>query len=380
MTDRIDGQAGAGAGMAVLFAVREDWTDRPGGDTVQIRNTARELRRLGVEVTVSSDPKADLRGVDLMHVFHLGRVHESYPHVLNATAAGAAVVVSPIYWPTRRDGRAVTPDSGVGGFAEGVKNLMRSVRSSTPAARQGARLAARVGYARCCREIVEAASLLLPNSQAELELLRGHFGPGVRARVVPNGVDAAACREARREFSGERVDHVVCVGHFDPRKNQLGLIRALRDVDTPVVFVGEPREMHARYFRTCRRLARHGMQFLGAVSNEEVLALLARSHAYVCPSFIETPGLASLEAAAVGCNVALGDCAPVREYFGDEAIPFDPSDPSAIRRAVHEAVRRPLSPELRRRIRDQYDWSVAARETAEAYASVLGDRGSPTAQ
>jgi len=374
VTERVNEHAGAGAGTIVLFAVREDWTDRPGGDTVQICNTARALRDLGVEVTVSSDPKADLRGVDLVHVFHLGRVHESYPHVLNAQAGGVPVVVSPIYWPTRRDGRAVTPDAGVGGVAEGLKNLMRSVRSSTPAARQGARLAARVGYARCCREIVEAASLLLPNSNAELELLRGHFGPDFRARVVPNGVDAAACHEACREFSGVRVDHVVCVGHFDPRKNQLGLIRALCDVDTPVVFVGGPREMHGRYYRTCRRQARHGMQFLGAVGNEEVLALLARSHAYVCPSFIETPGLASLEAAAVGCNVALGDCAPVREYFGDEAIRFDPSDPDAIRHAVHEAVRRPLSPELRRRIRDRYDWSVVARETAAAYASVLAGR------
>jgi hypothetical protein len=99
---------GAGGNpLRVAFGVRPDWKSRAGGDTVQIDGTAAALRALGVDVVICPAP-ADASGFDLVHVFHLGRVHESYPHFRRAVACGKPVVVSTIYWPLA-GGKAARP-------------------------------------------------------------------------------------------------------------------------------------------------------------------------------------------------------------------------------------------------------------------------------
>jgi len=40
---------------------------------------------------------------------------------------------------------------------------------------------------------------------------------------------------------------------------------------------------------------------------------------HILPSHVETPGIANLEALAFGKPIVVGDCAPVREYFGNFA-------------------------------------------------------------
>lgn len=356
----------------MAFAVREDWVERPGGDSVQVRNTARELRGLGVEVEITSDPQADTSPYDLVHIFHLTRVHESYPHFANARARGTPVVVSTIYWPWRRGVRPGPLGKLWREIVEDGKNVVRRFQARSRAARRGAGKAAVAGFGRCCRRIVAGARMLLPNSQAELELLRAEFGAAFDARVVVNGVDAEACRKVLAQPAAGRGRHVLCVGHFDPRKNQLGLIEALRNVDLPVYFVGEARPMHQGYLRRCRRRARPGMHFLGRLGHEEVLTLMRGSELFVSPSRAETPGLASLEAAAMGCRLALGSCPPVREYFGGGAVYFDPSDPAGIRDGVLQAMRTDPSDDFARRVLTDYDWSVAAAQTLDAYTAVLG--------
>jgi glycosyltransferase involved in cell wall biosynthesis len=191
--------------------------------------------------------------------------------------------------------------------------------------------------------------------------------------VVVNGIDATLCRDIAASQPAPPRQGLLCVGHFDPRKNQLALIQALRDTDMPIKFVGQLRRMHRRYFLKCLDAAGPGMEFLGNIPPADVLKLMLASQVHVCPSLFETPGLANIEAAAMGCKLALGDSKPVREYFKDEAIYFDPSDPGKIRSAVQAALGAPQPPLLAQRVMQEFTWDAAAISTLATYQEVCGN-------
>ncbi|HQL53937.1 MAG TPA: glycosyltransferase family 1 protein, partial [Phycisphaerae bacterium] len=85
--------------MRVLWLVRENLTRHPGGDTVQILQTAEALRRRGITVDLAHD-RDDLAGYDLVHLFHLDRLWENVGHAQRIRQAGLPAVLSTIYWPS----------------------------------------------------------------------------------------------------------------------------------------------------------------------------------------------------------------------------------------------------------------------------------------
>jgi glycosyltransferase involved in cell wall biosynthesis len=343
------------------MAVRTDWQTRPGGDTVQVEQTAAHLGKLGMTVVFRTDASANLSDVDLVHLTHLSRVHISWPHFRAAKAAGKPVVISTIYF---------RPDGPASGIIENARNLARWIAPHGCATRSDLLHTALHGFHQARREMATSA-LLLPNSQAELRLLIHEFGSSIRAQVIPNAVDAIRCRELAARTDVPRKKQVLCVGHFDPRKNQHALVQAMRDTDIPIYFIGQERGFLGREMRRSLRHATAQMHFLGPLPHARVLQHMRESAVLACPSFYETPGLASLEAAAIGCNLALARCEPVEEYFKNQANYFDPLDIADIRRAVLAALVSEPAPTLADRIAREYDWSAAARQTRQAYSIAL---------
>jgi glycosyltransferase involved in cell wall biosynthesis len=92
---------------------------------------------------------------------------------------------------------------------------------------------------------------------------------------------------------------------------------------------------------------------------------------HVLPSWFETCGLSSLEAGAMGCNVVVADKGFTREYFGENAFYCDPGNVESIYNAVHEAATSPSQEALQASVLKNYTWQQAARQTLEAYQSVL---------
>jgi glycosyltransferase involved in cell wall biosynthesis len=364
-----------GPALSVLFAVREDLYDAPGGDTVQVVNTAAALRALGVSVVVSSGNRVAPEDFDCVHLWHLERVHETYVHLLCARQAKKPVVLSPIYWPRDRISRC-GPDGQpfrLRSWCEDAKNVCRYLAAGSPWRRHAITVALRAGWGRCRKEILASADVILPNSQAEAAMLERESGRRLPCRVVPNGVNRLACEAARRLPREQTGPEVLCVGHFDLRKNQLRVILALRPLDVLVTFVGQARPMHQAYYRCCRHLAGPRMRFLGAMDQAHVLERMRRARVHVCASHFETPGLVNLEAAAMGCSLALADCPPVREYFRDEAIYFGSRHLDGIRAAVLAALRQPPPPGLAQRVMAEYNWRLAAETTLQAYRDAVGN-------
>ena len=336
--------------MRVLFQSRADLLVLPAGDTVQVLETKRALQALGVDVDHSSELAPDLEGYDLVHLFNLTRVAETAAQCENTIRRGKPVVVSPIYW---------NPEEYI--MHENPRQqgpLLRYWRQDNPLRRR----------------VVESAAMLLPNAEAEARLIQRDLGVMVPFRVVPNGADPGFAHADPGEFVsrfGVR-DFVLCCARISPRKNQLALVRAARGLGFPVVFIGPVNDPF--YFEACRKEADSSHHFLGFMPQRQIAGAYAAARVHVLPSWFETPGLASLEAAMAGCNIVSTDRGTAREYFGDLAWYCDPADVESIKAAVVAAYRAPRQPELAALVRERFTWDHAARVTAAAYADVLADK------
>ena len=108
------------------------------------------------------------------------------------------------------------------------------------------------------RELYAAVDLLLPNSNVEAQRIARRFKlPLDRLRVVPHGVDprlAEADPELFRQYAGVR-DFVLYVGTIEPNNQQLGFLWAMKDIDVPVVILGNVAPQCEWYLDECRRVA-----------------------------------------------------------------------------------------------------------------------------
>jgi glycosyltransferase involved in cell wall biosynthesis len=226
-----------------------------------------------------------------------------------------------------------------------------------------------MGHARAIAYILKRCSLLLPNSQSEYERLKRDFPETGSYCVVPNGVDTDIFyMPVRDEVRGNKV---LCAARIEPQKNQLNLIKAIRGTPYLLTLAGAVAPNHQYYYRQCREAAGANVRFAGLCSAGEMAKMYREHRVHVLPSWFETTGLSSLEAAACGCSIVVTDKGDTRAYFGDHASYCDPSDADSIREAISEAMHQPGQYQLLDEIKDRYNWKVAARETVKAYQHAL---------
>lgn len=344
----------------------------PGGDTVQMLRTKEALERLGVIVDVDTSETPAVSGFDVVHVFNTLAMPAAYYQVLVAKSAGMPVVYSTIYWNTD----SLPPET-----RDPLEGVTRAL-NATLARLTGRELVSRSGHAGKVAVDVQreaallAADCLLPNAQMELDQIREAF-PRVHtpAHVVPNGVseritDGVADRFRAR--TGIAREFVLCLANVSPRKNQLRLSTACRSLGLPLVMAGGCSERNRAYLEKCLRVGQGSVTYVGALEEaEEVADALAACRVHALPSSVETPGLASLEAAACGKNVVVCDRGSVREYFGDDAYYCDYYSLASIAEALSGAWNAGQPEALASRIMAQYTWTRAAEETLKAYEQVL---------
>jgi len=228
---------------------------------------------------------------------------------------------------------------------------------------------------------IQGADLLLPNSAAEKEQLEKMFSVRGRAfEVVHNGVDAPRPDVDGRHFRemfGIAEDYILSVSMFDKRKNTLRLLKAFLALDTKriLVLVGDVRFANSAYFSEIRQLIAENpkrIRHVGLVSDTEIIAsAYAGAALHALPSILETPGLSNLEAASYGCNIVVGDCDPVREYFEDAAFYCNPRSVDSIRDALRQAEREDRR-QATRKMSEKYYWPRIAKELAAIYRRSAG--------
>ncbi len=328
-----------------------------GGGENQIVQTGRSLEAHGIRVRLFSPWTDRLEWARLLHLFGMSR--EGLELARLARSHGVPVVLSPICWYQPRAIAALEPSlrrKAVGLAAW----CLRSIAPRIPSWR---------------RELLHLADVVLPNSHAEASQLARLFGVRrERLRVVPNGVlpaFGAASPHLFRERLGADA-FVLSVGRIEPRKNTLGLVRAVRVLGLPLVHVGEAVPGHVGYARECRRAGEGVVSWLGRLDHDDPMlaSAYAAARVFALPSWFETPGLAALEAALAGCAVAITPFGSTREYFGGLAAYARPHRPDEIRRALSTCWDHGPDPRLAPWVATHYLWPNVAQITAEVYDQV----------
>ncbi len=366
--------------MRILMQSRVTLFSVPGGDTIQILKTKEYLEKLGVQCDISLELEPDLAGYDIVHLFNLMRPQEVYLQAQNAKRQGKPVILSPIYglyteyernarsWFFRMLAKLLSPSQ-----VEYLKVCARAVRNGEY--HRGTKMVLRYGYGPLLKKILSLCDALLPNSYSEMKRIEQDLGlSGKPFFVVPNAADCNLFDPVRIQPSGKWEhlrDCVLCVARIEGRKNQLMVVEAIKDAPYRLVLVGEPAPNHRRYAEAVKRAASLNVAFLGEIPHEELSELYYLAKVHVLASWMETPGLSSLEAGLMGCNLVITEKGDTREYFGNYAYYCDPASVESIRQAIDRAWRAPLNPALRQHILENFTWEKAAALTLKAYKAVL---------
>ncbi len=363
--------------MKILMLNRPTAFLASGGDVMQMESTRHHLQKLGHHVEVSLAARPDVSRFDVVHVFNMqsGTMPHSFRQIVHAKKCGKPVVLSTIYWTQEELNSASHAEiAGQSGALRRISTLLKMPPRAWPlVARHAFEKFSNVGQS-CAQQkaCLEMADALLPNTRAEQELLMRDFGAEKgKFRVIPNAADSKFFRADAAPFVEEfgMCDFVLCVARVEPRKNQLRLVEALRELELPAVFIGKM-ETASPYVKACRAAAGSGVLWINHLPHEQLAPAYAAAKVHALTSWYETPGISSLEAGLAGANIVSTARGGTREYFEDLAFYCEPDDPDSIRCAVKKAFAAPKNARLQNHIQENFTWERVAEMTSAVYADL----------
>ena len=206
------------------------------------------------------------------------------------------------------------------------------------------------GYIARVQAGLRGAALVVAPSRFVAASLYRHYGYGDVIRVIANGI-------GEREYPvWERTIDATMVGRlWDPAKNLACFQQAVAGLRGARFAAVGPLQMRDDGARAPRA---DGIEYTGALRNEGVHALLARSRILVSPAHYDPFGLVVAEGAMAGCCLLLSDIESYRDIWAETACYFDPRDPRALRTRLLELLEDPAQCERR---------GATAREHAHAH-------------
>ncbi len=375
--------------MKVLMQIRANAFTCPGGDTIQMQKTREALIARGYDVDLSLELRPDLSQYDVVHLFNITRVQETYIQIQNAVEQKKHIVLSTIYWPNE-EFEKLSGGTGLRGLmgkifsidqTESIKAFAKYLLMENHD--EGTKYLITHSYQKMQRYILENAEYFLPNAYEEMVQIKKHLkfiADDSHIIVVPNAIDItsvhrADCREDEITKKYEVYkDWLVCVGRIDARKNQLKLLEALQGTDYNLLLIGKCSPGQKGYFKKVMKAIEGNshVKYIEQLPNEEIYQIYKFCKVSILPSWFETPGLVSLEAASMRCNVVISDKGTTKDYFGNYAYYCDVMDAKSIRKQIDLAYNTPFDEKLRAKILKEYTWDMAATATAKAYEIACG--------
>ena len=366
--------------MKVLFQTRTNLFDAPGGDMIQLLKTKEYLEKMGVEVDISLEFEPDLQKYDLVHLFNLMEPQDIYLQMLNAKKQNKKIALSTIYGLYTEFERKAR-----GGLFQKLANIISPYQIgyiktivkhfSEKRFHKGVFKMVFKGYYGLMKEIVDNTSVFLPNSISEMNRVANEFKLKDYTFVdIPNAIDKAVFFDDEIQNNNEfhkYKDCILCAARIEGRKATLNLVRALKGTDYKLVLVGKESQNQKKYVEQVHKEAGDNVIFLGAIPHDDLRNLYKVAKVHVLVSWMETPGLSSLEAAAMGCNIVVTNKGDTFDYFENYAFYCEPDDIKSIKNAIDSAFNKSVDLMLKEKILNNYTWDKTASATYDAYKLIL---------
>jgi glycosyltransferase involved in cell wall biosynthesis len=367
--------------MKILFCVRHNFHDSPGGAQIQILKTKAYLEKKGVVCDLTTTPYGvDFNEYDIVHLTDLTWVYDLLLYLKKLKGFKGKKVLSTIYWPFddyASNGapllqKIIFKIFGINGF-EYAKAIAKFIMQKESVYLQGLKKS----YIQNQINIVNEVNWLLPNSKMEMEALNNRLGLELENfTVVNNAIDTSVFDKILDTNKIEKKnDLITFVARIDPRKNQLTFLEAMQETSYRIRFIGNAAPNCKKYYQKLKQVAakRGNVEFIYHITQEEVFKHMMEAKVNVLTSWIETPGLVSLEAGYAGCNIVVSDKGSVRDYFKDYAFYCLPDDVNSIRIQTIRAMESGYDESFRALIKKDFDWSKTAEQTYKGYQNVLND-------
>ncbi|MEY2962844.1 MAG: hypothetical protein RL754_105 [Bacteroidota bacterium] len=351
--------------MRIALLARKSLFQQPGGDTVQVEETARALSSLGHTAIIISPEDPLPEGTELLHFFNIGRPADAYPHW--KTFRGKKVIstifvdysaVDQFRFPTLY--KTLGPH-GTEYFKTIARGMNRSDRfPPLPYLLRGQR--------RSIQNLLRTTDVLITSSQSEYNRLKPMLGARpIIHHVIPLGVNTQFFSEETK--SAQKLTGLIMVGRMEYLKNQLTIIRWATAKNIPLTVVGGPNTNQPEYSNECNKVAGTNVRFVGHLSTEELIHELDAHSALIIPSHFETFSIVGLEAAARGLHVIANDVADMNETLQNLATFVSMENEEALTDAVNKALAQPSEHKKSQTVLETHAWDVIAKQLLRAYGA-----------
>jgi glycosyltransferase involved in cell wall biosynthesis len=328
--------------MKVLLCVREDYIRNFAGDSMQILKTEQYLTKRGVKVEINSGHITDFTSYDLVHLFNINSTGEMYKYYKLAHRIKNNIVITPSYW-----------------------NMTKYYESDNDL--ESIKLWNKCNLYR--QEILRGCKKIFACSNTERELLEKDFNVGCGCEVIYSGIEVENEDIPLYNFKDRyKLDnYVLSVGRIAHKKNQLSLSKACSELGITLVLIGNIDDKD--YFDKC--MSYKNTIYLGFMDSYNIYNAYRFAKTHILPGFVEMPGLSSLEAAAIGCNIVSTSEGCGMEYFKDKALYCNPYDYPSIVKAVENSYKKPKSDRLKRFVLKNYNWENCIDSLNNEYKKLL---------
>lgn len=338
--------------IVISFVAREDFTSKPGGDTIQWQIYDAAAKAAGMK-TVAWFDDAPMPDADLFHALNVDRPLEVYPKMREVQRRGRQFVLStihhPIAWIERF--RKQEPPGGAVGRLFYRSPLGRAVPGSE-SVKEVARLFKQKrlthlpdlwpGWSARVRWLLDNAHKVMLLTRAEEEYLRSDFAAHFAAAdmvVVPNwaeGVGSNAFSDRDQLLKQWSEPPVLVVGRIEARKNVRRVAELAEQARRPALFLGRPNPNEPEYVRQFGSFVTtsHYVRWVPGVPRPELSGYYQIASFLLNPSYVEVSPMVDIEALSFGCPVATTRYALHHALLPPETPRCDPYDDTGLMRIL----------------------------------------------
>jgi len=370
----------------VIFFARKTLLDQSGGDTVQVLETIKALKKRGHNVililSVSKLNKEIRRSkYDVIHSINLGRyvdqyhcyqIRKKYPQI--KWVISSILVDYKEYEIKRGFIWKYLPYQ----IQENIKVFLRALLSKDrwPAIRL-------IFSKNPLLKFTWTADHILTTTSVEAHRIKRITGLGNSVKVVPPGLEHLSVAKQKKR------NGYVVLGRIEGIKNQIEAINAWkilhkRGFAEPLTIIGDEGSNHKKYTQAFKLAIKEAqnlgvkVSWKGAIKSEETSELLSKTYGVIIPSLFETFGLTSIEGLQAKCQVILSENAESSKELEKHVFLCMPAA-EQIANSVLSAHKNPKE----NASLDKYSWHKAAEILENIYSvktrfiALSGSRGMP---